>query len=132
MFWKKSLTTLQPVLLNSEWQETEKKPQFFCFPLFPLPSFGHAFTQFNENFLESSALAYLDSQGSYTLSVGSSACATVIPGWKTPPVAQKQCHRFTCCKSGEVKKKKKRQWYLQYVQREKIYAMLQIWDFTMV
>lgn len=60
----------------------KKHPHFFCFPFSPLPRFGRAFAHFNEIFLESSALAYLNSQGNYTLVVGSSVCVNSHPRGK--------------------------------------------------
>lgn len=61
------------------WRPGNKKSNLSVFSFSPTRC-AHAFVHFNEQFLESSPLAYLDSQGSYPLDVGSCVYATVKQG----------------------------------------------------
>lgn len=97
--------------------KTRKQKNLSAFSFSPTRC-AHAFVHFNEQFLESSALAYLDSQGSYLLDVGSCVYATVTPGVKVPLRSQAQCHWITCCKL-EMHSKKKKVTFTIYLERER-------------
>lgn len=67
-------------------------------------------------------LAYLDSQGGYTLPVGHSDCVTLIPKEKS-----EQCHWFACYKSeGKKGGVKNMAAFATYFEREdRIHTMLE-------
>lgn len=121
----------ESMLLNSEEQET-KKTQFFFFPFFSLPSFGCTFAHFNKSFLESSGLAYLDSQGSYTLAVGSSACATIIPGEKSHQSHRNSVTGLPAANRGKKGRggRKSTVVFTTHIEKETIHTMLRKQDFA--